>query len=133
MTLIELILLVAYLACGLAIGDYVARRFGIGYGILAGIAGTVALPLLLGFLPDWLRQPLRPPVCRHGICRSRNDYEHVGLTRGADSVYQCRCGDRYVVTFREFWRVLPDGSCRLHAKRNLLGRWKLHNPKDQAA
>jgi len=127
-TIIEILVVCCFIACGVALAHWLWARFGamwglfgLPVGVLLGLIGWLLLSRLVGI---WYRFfPVRP-VCQRGRCHE-HDYKVVRVVSAYETVFQCACGDMYVRRNREFARLLSDGSTKPYmAFDGFPRRWK---------
>lgn len=126
MNVFERIFFIFNSACGLALGAFISKHYGLGYGLLAIPAGFIGGITFLKCIRamGWLWYkffPLRP-ICRKGLCRSR-DYQLAEVTEKG-SVFMCKCGDKFLRTGKLFCEISPDGTPRPYMRYKGLRLWK---------
>ena len=124
MNLFELLVLVIVFLCGSFLGAYLGSRWGIvGWltGVLLGLVSPVLLLELLSRIHRHYRAPVRPS-CRRGTC-GWADYKCEALTN-KESVFRCRCGDRYLLRGRYFSEILANSTVRPYMVRPWLRNWR---------
>ena len=116
-TLIELLVFIAVIVCGLVGAHVGLHRVGPAYGWLLGGFLGCSTPLfglmLLALLMD-LWSGGGSPNCRNGCCRGPGMFHGYGDYKyrkvGEEYHYVCRCGVRYKRRGKRFVVVNDDGS-----------------------
>ena len=126
MTVIEVLIFLCNLLCGLFVGSWMAGRFGVAWsipGIFLGFGcGIGFFKTITFFFNIWYTwRPLRP-VCHYGTCKAK-DYIWLKRTeRGA--IFRCNCGGEYLKSGNYFMKILPDGSLHPYMKFTIIRGWK---------
>jgi hypothetical protein len=125
MNIIELLVLVGFLAAAYFAGQYLAGVFGSAgwvFGVLA-VAGLyiAAFVGLRAGLRKWERHHPRRPICENGNCTS-DEYTLVRAERDGILIFECRCGLKYRHQGSRFMRF-ENGTPRSYMRR-AGGRWQ---------
>ena len=123
-TLIEIIVVVVYLAIILSSTIYGAQTHG-WLGLFFGLALSICVPIgiiaLLSWFEKWLWVGVPSlPACRNGRCHAE-DY-HVEF-QGGDLIYICRCGLSFRKHQRRFFEEKEDGSQKPYLRWRSFRGW----------
>jgi hypothetical protein len=128
MTLIEALIFVIVSGVLLAVGHFLAGKWGtVGWligGAPVGLFWSGVMFVAARTIVIELRHTLRPrPVCRQNKCGPR-DYVLIDSTP-SKATFRCRCGDFYLSEGDRFSEILPDHSLSPYMVRDLLRNWKM--------
>ena len=118
-TLVELLLVIAFLGVGVAVSQYAGPKYGVfGYvvGFIAGTVGSCGLFFAFGIIVAYIFEIFTGipeyPVCANGKCRVRkvpdSDYRYEWTDDRL--VARCKCDTPYVKKGRRFLLLQADGS-----------------------
>ena len=122
MNAFELASVVLTCAAGWLGGHYLCNYYG-GWGWCIGaLLGAGSVILTFAALNCVLKVRKWIPPCENGKCRE-DDYRYVGA-HADGKLFECKCGQKYVLSSNFFMKVSNDGSLRRYMIRSKPGgRW----------
>jgi len=127
MNLIETLIFIILSGAVLALGHFLAGKWGAVGWLIGGVPVGLFWACMLFFTARSVfiqfRHSLGPrPVCRQGECRPRA-YVLVD-SAPMKAVFRCRCGDLYLSEDDRFLQILPDHSLLPYVVRDSSRSWK---------